>query len=527
MAGPGNILIRIGASAGQAITEIEATNAALGSTATRGERMGAALKKAAIPAAIALGAIAIGAKHAIDSAQDLEKQIAKTTKVFGPSSDAVVQWSQHLAKAFGLSSDEGLKAAGKFGQLFQNLGYSQKASVGMSEQMVQLAADMASFNNVPVDQTLAALQSGLSGATRGLKKYGIVIDSTALKQEAARQGLYSGTGALSAHAKAAATLTLVMQQTSKAQGDFARNSGTAANQAAIQKAEVANLSEELGTSLLPYYEAAQKLLIGLTEAMAGHTTAVKIAIGIVAGFSAAILAANLAMKAWTVATTVAKVATIAWTAAQRALDIAMAANPIGVVTVAIVALAAALVLAYQHSQTFRNIVGAALDAVRSAASALAGAFTHVLNAASSAFNWIVDHWRLGLFAFGPLGAALYVLVDHFDAVKNAALRAFNAIVGAIDPVLNAIKRLIDLLGSIHVPKISLPHIPGLKTSLILPAPAEGPMLRGAPLEGGVAYAGGVGGGVTVNFYGPTDPEGAARAIARVLRRHDLRQGRGA
>jgi hypothetical protein len=33
------------------------------------------------------------------------------------------------------------------------------------------------------------------------------------------------------------------------------------------------------------------------------------------------------------------------------------------------------------------------------------------------------------------------------------------------------------------------------------------------------------GGVTVNFYGPTDPEGAARAIARVLRSHEARQGR--
>ncbi|MFP8882558.1 phage tail tape measure protein [Streptomyces mangrovi] len=57
----------------------------------------------------------------------------------------------------------------------------------------------------------------------------------------------------------------------------------------------------------------------------------------------------------------------AWTVAQAAWNLVMAANPAVLIIVAVVALAAALVLAYKKSETFRNIVDKALSAVRTAA----------------------------------------------------------------------------------------------------------------------------------------------------------------
>jgi len=557
--GPGNILIRIGAEGAQAITEIERVNASMATSATRSERMGAALKKAAVPAAIALGAIAIGAKHAIDAASDLQKQVEKTNKVFGASSDEVVKWSEGLAQSFGLSSDEALKAANKFGNMFENLGYAEPASAKMSKQMVQLAADLASFNNVPVDQVFSALQAGIGGATRGLKKFGIIIDANALKQKAYQMGLYKGKGALDAHAKSAATMALILEQTGKAQGDFARHSGDAANAQKVQAAETANLTEELGKGLLPYYQEGQKLLLALTKATAAHTGVVKVSIGVVAALASAILLANVGMKAY-------RAGVILVTAAQWLWNAALSANPIGLVIIAIAALGAALVIAYKKSATFRAIVQGALNGVLVAAHALGAGFTAAWHAAQAAFDWIVAHWRLGLFAFGPIGAALYVVIGHFQQIRSAAQSAFaiagdavrgfvtvfdrlrtlgagalqpiigaaHALEAALNAVIGAVKTLINWLGKIHVPSINLPHIPGIHSAggLLLPpaAPAGEP---GARARVGYGYAspaaavGGAGAGITVNFYGPTDPEGAARAIARVLRRHDLRQGRAA
>jgi len=200
------------------------------------------------------------------------------------------------------------------------------------------------------------------------------------------------------------------------------------------------------------------------------------------------------------------------------------------IILAIVALGAALVVAYKKSETFRAIVNSALGAVTAAARALGRGFEWLLGAAQSAFRWIVDHWRLALFALGPIGAALYVLANHFDQVKAAGVAAFNLIRRAIDPVVDAVRALIgwvkDLigwLGKIHVPHISIPHIPGLSSSSLLyftPLDARGRTV-GAPRPMVAAGAG----AITVNVYGPTDPEGTARAIARVLRQHDQRQGR--
>jgi phage-related protein len=276
--------------------------------------------------------------------------------------------------------------------------------------------------------------------------------------------------------------------------------------------------------LLPYYQDAQRLLISLTKAMAGHTTAVKIAVGVVAGLSAAILVANAAFKVYKAAQTAATVATYLWAAAQRVLNLAMRANPIGLVITAVALLAAGLVLAYKKSETFRNIVNASLNAVKNAALALGRGFQAVWQAAQSAWNWITGHWKLAAFAFGPLGVAVVVIANHFDRVKQAGTGAFNAVKGAVDALLRAInavigavKSLIGWLGNIKVPKISLPHIPGTKTA----GYGYGPQLALAGAGRSTAA-----GGVTVNFYGPTtDPEGTARAIARTLRAHELRQGR--
>ena len=199
----------------------------------------------------------------------------------------------------------------------------------------------------------------------------------------------------------------------------------------------------------------------------------------------------------------------------------MDANPIGLVIIAVAALAAGLVLAYQHSATFRSIVTGAMNAVASAAHAVAAAFSAVLAAASSAFAWIVGHWQLGLFAFGPIGAAIYLIIQNFDRLKAAAADAFAAIssaisgvAGAIESVIGAVERLIGALGRIHVPHIS---IPGLN-SLAVPEAA----IASGRSAGGASYSSS---GVTVNVYGAVDPEGTARSIRRILADHDRRQGR--
>ena len=71
-------------------------------------------------------------------------------------------------------------------------------------------------------------------------------------------------------------------------------------------------------------------------------------------------------------------AEVMWTAAQVILNVALAANPIGLVVLAIAALVLGLVLAWRKSETFRNIV--------------TGAFGAVKDKAVDVFSWIKANW---------------------------------------------------------------------------------------------------------------------------------------
>ena len=74
------------------------------------------------------------------------------------------------------------------------------------------------------------------------------------------------------------------------------------------------------------------------------------------GTTLQVIRQRVTMIALAVAQKVVRAATLAWTAAQWLLNVALDANPIGLVVVAVVALGAALVIAYRHSSTFRNVV---------------------------------------------------------------------------------------------------------------------------------------------------------------------------
>lgn len=173
-------------------------------------------------------------------------------------------------------------------------------------------------------------------------------------------------------------------------------------------------------------------LITIGPALAGAGAAIEIVSTVTATLKARAVAAAAATDAETAATSrnvvslaahkiasvASAVASGAWTAAQWLLNAALTANPIGLVVVGVAALIAGFVLAYKHSETFRDAVG------------------HL--------------WELlkRLVGFTPLGA----LIENFDKVR-----------AAIGFIVDKIHELISALGKIHVPDLhlpSLPHIPG-------------------------------------------------------------------
>lgn len=205
---------------------------------------------AAIGGALALSSVVDFAKGAISAGSDLQESLSKTTAVFGDNASAVVRWSENSATAFGQSKQQALEAAGTFGNLLIAFGSTTDEAQKMSQRMVELAADLASFNNTSVDDALNALRSGLSGETEPLKRFGVAINDARLKAVALEKGLYSGKGTLDVYAKSVAAYELILKDTALAQGDFARTSDGLANQQRILEATFTNLQTALGSGII-------------------------------------------------------------------------------------------------------------------------------------------------------------------------------------------------------------------------------------------------------------------------------------
>src|SRR3954453_17612132 len=192
-------------------------------------------KRAAGLFAAAFAAEKVGSflKESVTQASDLSESTSKVGAVFGDSAQSVLDFAANASTAFGQTRGQPLEAAGTFGNLLRSIGLTSSQAADMSTSMVGLASDLASFNNTDPAEALEALRAGLTGETEPLKRYGINLNDATLKAEAMRLGLDTTGSTLSANTKAQAAYSLIMQQSSLAQGDFARTSSGLANQQRI------------------------------------------------------------------------------------------------------------------------------------------------------------------------------------------------------------------------------------------------------------------------------------------------------
>jgi TP901 family phage tail tape measure protein len=236
----------------------------------------------------------------------------------------------------------------------------------------------------------------------------------------------------------------------------------------------------IGTALLPPAQRVLEVIQSSVSWLTKHKTVAKdaaIAIGIMA---ATFVAYRIAVTAITVAQKVWMVATKAAAAAQWLLNVAMDANPIGLIIIAIVLLVGAFIYLWTHSAAFRNFfiglwqdIWGFLKAVGAwFAGPFAGFFVGVWHAIADAAMWlwntilhpIFTAWvtwvgfvlnivksfaALWWFAFkNTIGAAVLwvwhsVIEPWAQMVATIALWLWHNV---LDPAWNGIKLGIHLLG---------------------------------------------------------------------------------
>lgn len=143
--------------------------------------------------------------------------------------------------------------------------------------------------------------------------------------------------------------------------------------------------------------------------------------------AAAWLRATAAIVANRAVMVAAAVATGVMTAAQWALNVAMTANPIGLVIAAIVLLVGGLILAYKKSETFRNIVNAVFGAVKTFVISAVGVIRSVV---VSVFGFLKAYFTTVFNIYRTIIVGAWTGIKVAVAAAVGFVRGYFRLVGA-------------------------------------------------------------------------------------------------
>lgn len=166
----------------------------------------------------------------------------------------------------------------------------------------------------------------------------------------------------------------------------------------------ADLLDGLGSAFGLPLEGATSMARAFGDLAGGFASVVGPAISKVAGM----------LGFQTAATTAQTTATTGAATAQTGLNAALAANPIGLVVVALAALVGGFVLAWKNSETFRDVVRGALNVARSAAESFVNFIVAIPEKIGAVGSRIVD-----------------VITWPYKTAFNAIARLWNNTVGQL------------------------------------------------------------------------------------------------
>jgi hypothetical protein len=325
---------------------------------TVGEKAQFAIKKAAVPAAAALTAVAGALGLAARAAAEDEQQqaiLANTMQNVVGATDATVAATEEMISAMSRATgtaDSELRPA------FSALLTGTK-DVGEATDALRLAQDIAT-----------ATGSNLAGVSDALAKaYG---------------GNMKGLQALSPEMKDmiadGADLDDVMAQLNENFGGAAaRSAETAAGKFKILKNSLGETQEAIGAALLPALEQVLPYLQAMADWAQKNPKAFTIIAGTISAIAGAIVAVN----------------------------IALALNPFGLIMIGIGALITALTIGYTKFEKFRDIVNFTMQSTIDAFELMANAFIGAVNIIITGMNLIspfTDIPSLPTISLGNIGS---------------------------------------------------------------------------------------------------------------------------
>lgn len=238
-------------------------------------KLGGAFKKLGGMVAMAFGTAALVkfGKESINLASDITEVQNVIDVTFGRGAKQIEEFAQSAAEAYGLSELAAKQYTGTMGAMLKSSGLATSAAQEMSMALTGLAGDVASFYNLDTDTAFEKIRSGISGETEPLKQLGINMSVANLEAYALSKGITKSYNAMSQAEQVLLRYNYLLSVTTDAQGDFARTSGSFANQIRILQLNFDQLRIAVGNALIPI---AQAVLPSINAIIAGLTKLAKV-----------------------------------------------------------------------------------------------------------------------------------------------------------------------------------------------------------------------------------------------------------
>ena len=431
------------------------------SASKTGSAVAATAEKYRMHAGVVVGAVGVLAKGAMDYAAEAEQSYGAVEAVFAEHAQGIIDHSKDAAEAVGVSGHEYRELSAYMGAMLKNLGMPMDEISGKTQDLVGVGADLAATFGGTTKDAVEAIGAVMRGETDPIERYGVSIKEADIKAKAAAMGLGDLEGAAGKQAKAQAILALLTEQTASAQGQFGRETDTAAHKQQVATAKLNDAKEAIGTGLLPVYAAFMDKLAGVSRLIGEHPKLFIVLGGAIAGLAGAVLTLGTVAPIFTTISLAAGAAGMSmwgYVAAQVA-----AVAPIAGIVAVVAAAGVALWAFFTKTETGKRIWDSLVDAFKTGVDWIKGVFVAAWDGLVDAMRPVVDFFgRVGdaaegvwdIFSRGDFTGGIFGLqedsafVDFLFDIRENVLKVWDAIKAAPSHIWDGMKKAWEAISAV-------------------------------------------------------------------------------
>ena len=203
--------------------------------------------------------------QAVTESNKYQEDLNLFTVALGQYAAEAQNYAEKVSDVMGIDPAQWLRNQGIFNTLLTGFGDTAERAQLMSQNLTQLGYDLSSYANIPIEEAMLKLQSGISGELEPLRRLGYDLSQAKLQQTALNLGIKESVANMTQAEKAELRYYAIMTQVTTAQGDMARTLEAPANQLRILQAQLTQAARAIGNIFIPALNAILPYAIAVVQ----------------------------------------------------------------------------------------------------------------------------------------------------------------------------------------------------------------------------------------------------------------------